>query len=294
MIKSISKEASRALKALLETKHIYQSVVIEADPIIAAWRKKAESFGATIGPDDLGFETQHFVLGEGQLHIVEHSGVETPALTLSVQNPKLFCAECGSGEVFKPLWYRNLASELNHPVAYPLAGRSQSLGEQFPGFELIFIALQCQLCCGKPDAFIVRKKGWRLILEGRSPMEHVEVPSFVPKPERNLFRDALIASHGGKILAALFYLRVFIEQFARRVLNETGRRYGAELMEEYGKTLPDDKRSLMPSLREWYEKLSEPIHTATDDSARFEEALAAIQKHFEIRKVFDIPEGPAK
>jgi hypothetical protein len=65
-------------------------------------------------------------------------------------------------------------------------------------------------------------------------------------------------------------------------------------MEEYGKTLPDDKRRLMPSLREWYEKLSEPIHTATDDNGRFEEALAAIEKHFEIRKVFDIPEGPAK
>jgi len=38
--------------------------------------------------------------------------------------------------------------------------------------------------------------------------------------------DSMIAAHGGKILAALFYLRAFIEQFARRVLGETNRRYG--------------------------------------------------------------------
>jgi hypothetical protein len=61
-------------------------------------------------------------------------------------------------------------------------------------------------------------------------------------------------------------------------------------MEEYGKTLPEAHRSTMPSLREWYEKLSEPIHAAKDDEKLFEEAKEAIEKHFEIRKVFKIPE----
>jgi hypothetical protein len=125
-------------------------------------------------------------------------------------------------------------------------------------------------------------------------MEQVEVPKYIPKEERLLFRDALIAAHGGKILAALFYLRVFIEQFARRVTGETGRRYGDELMEEYGKTLPDQYRSMMPSLREWFEKLSEPIHAARDDEKLFEEAKEAITQHFEIRKVFKIRGTPPK
>ncbi|MDP9113924.1 MAG: hypothetical protein M3O20_09600 [Acidobacteriota bacterium] len=33
-------------------------------------------------------------------------------------------------------------------------------------------------------------------------------------------------------------------------------------MAEYGNTLPNAHRDTMPSLREWYEKLSEPIHAA--------------------------------
>lgn len=122
-------------------------------------------------------------------------------------------------------------------------------------------------------------------------MEYVDVPKCIPKEERNLFRDAMIAAHGGKILAALFYLRVFIEQFARRVIGETGRRYGVELMEEYGRTLPVAHRDTMPSLREWYEKLSDPIHAAREDDQLFEAAREAIEQHFEIRRVFKIPEA---
>jgi hypothetical protein len=42
-------------------------------------------------------------------------------------------------------------------------------------------------------------------------MEYVDVPNHIPKQERDLFRDAMIAVHGGKALAGLFYLRTFIE-----------------------------------------------------------------------------------
>lgn len=46
----------------------------------------------------------------------------------------------------------------------------------------------------------------------------------------------------------------------------------------------------MPSLREWYGRLSEPIHAAKADEGLFEEAREAIEQHFEIRRVFKIPE----
>jgi hypothetical protein len=121
-------------------------------------------------------------------------------------------------------------------------------------------------------------------------MEYVEVPNYIPKSERDLFRDALIAVHGGKTLAGFFYLRTFIEQFARRLIGETGRRFGDELMEEYGKTLPPDQRDMMPSLREWYGRLSESIHLAKADEVVFEKARDAIEQHFDMRRVFRIPE----
>jgi hypothetical protein len=61
-------------------------------------------------------------------------------------------------------------------------------------------------------------------------------------------------------------------------------------MEDYSKTLPDPQRGTMPSLRAWYEKLSAPIHAAQEDEKLFEEAREAIEQHFEIRKVYKIPE----
>jgi hypothetical protein len=155
---------------------------------------------------------------------------------------------------------------------------------------LFALLLQCQRCTGKPEAVLIRREGWRLSLHGRSPMEYVEVPKYIPKQERHLFRDAIIAGHSGKTLAGLFYLRTFIEQFARRVTGETGRRPGNEIMEDYGKTLPERHRGSMPSLREWYERLSEPIHAAKDDEKLFEEAKEAIELHFDIRRVFKIPD----
>src|SRR5207249_1279578 len=106
------------------------------------------------------------------------------------------------------------------------------------GFQLFSILLQCQRCMGKPEAVLIRREQWRLSLHGRSPMEYVDVPKFIPKEESHLFRDSMVAAHGGKILAALFYLRAFIEQFARRVIAETGRRYGEELMESMGRRSP--------------------------------------------------------
>src|SRR5437867_303254 len=132
--------------------------------------------------------------------------------------------------------------------------------------------MQCQRCLGRPEAFIVERDGWRLSLHGRSPMEHVEVPKYIPKKEREHFRDALIAVHGGKVLAGLFYLRTFMELFARRATGETGRRYGDELMEAYYGILPAAHRDALPSFKEWYGKLSEPIHTGNADAALFEEA----------------------
>ena len=72
------------------------------------------------------------------------------------------------------------------------------------------------------------------------PNEHVDVPKYIPKQERDHFRDALIAVHGGKPLAGLFYLRMFMELFARRATGETGKCYGDELMEAYYKILPPE------------------------------------------------------
>jgi hypothetical protein len=124
-------------------------------------------------------------------------------------------------------------------------------------------------------------------------MEELELPAYIPKKEQALYRDGLIAGYAGKQLAAVFYLRCFIEQFARRqvgMLNK--RKTGDEIMDAYAKLLPEEKRSLMPSLKDWYDKLSEPIHAADEEAAEgiFDTARQAIESHFDIRRVLGIPE----
>jgi hypothetical protein len=57
----------------------------------------------------------------------------------------------------------------------------------------------------------------------------------------------------------------------------------------YNRLLPA-YRDLMPSLKEWYGKLSEPIHTGRADGPLFDRARAEIERHFEMRRVFKIAE----
>ena len=61
-------------------------------------------------------------------------------------------------------------------------------------------------------------------------------------------------------------------------------------MAAYGQILPEKLRDEMPSLREWYGKLSDALHSAREDAQLFEDARAEIEKHFDIRRVFKIPE----
>jgi uncharacterized ferritin-like protein (DUF455 family) len=50
----------------------------------------------------------------------------------------------------------------------------------------------------------------------------------------------------------------------------------------------------MPSLAEWYDKLSAAMHSANPDEDLFKSAQEKIEKHFEIRKAMSIPENPPK
>jgi len=252
--------------------------------MIVTWTAKVRSMGAGVQGDDAEFGKERFKVSKEQAFAGATNGVpHGPFLTLIVSNVKLFCSKCDESEVSSPVWLAEMGNE---------SGQLWRSEESQPVVQLFAISLQCQRCKGQLEGVIVRREGWRLSLHGRSPMERVNVPKYIPKEERNLFRDAMIAAHGGKILAALFYMRVFLEQFARSVTGETGRRHGDELMDEYGKTIPEAHRSTTPSLREWYDRLSEPIHAAREDGTLFEDAREAIEKHFEIRKVFKISETP--
>jgi hypothetical protein len=274
-------------KSLLQDKHMYQKVVIDAAKIFAevkqdvssAWHPEfthaASRFSATI-----------LLTSKEGLYSQSAAG-SIPDLFLIAENVKLFCAKCDRREAFEPKWYKDVTNEMRTPTGLAL---SLKLPATFQWFVIVY---QCQSCNGLPEAVLVKRENWQFFLHGRSPIEHVELPAYLPKAEKHWFRDAVIALHGGKTLAALFYMRIFIEQFARRQTGLSGKKTGDEIMCAYAETLPKQHRDYMPSLREWYEKLSQAIHSATEDADLFEESRKEIERHFDIRRVFGISETPA-
>ena len=285
LIARISEAASLALKQLLEEKHLYQKVSIPADSIVKQVRETTLDarliFDKAVDPILSNFR---FTLSNAAMRMVDRDGTETTWPSLIISNVKICCSDCRSREAFCPIWYRDLANELakpslrGEPAPVPLS----------PNSQLLFLAYQCQACGGAPEGFMVRRRGWDLFYEGRSPIEFIEIPSFLPKEEREFFRDAVIAQNTGKTLAGLFYLRTFIEQFARRKTAAKGRLTGDEIFDEYNKTLPEKQREQMPSLREWYDKLSEALHEAKSDDVLFEQARNEIERHFDFRRLFKI------
>jgi hypothetical protein len=286
LILNISEDASQKLRLLLEQKHLYQQVTIDGVALIDAWRERVKQIGNTTGDGAEHLERMPLSLSETGLRSVPRGDAPSEVLTLRVTPPRLFCSKCKTHESFEVVWFQDIVNDTRGPI---LPG-ARPPDPQDDGFQLFSITLRCQKCEGRLEGFIVRRDRWKMALHGRSPMENVEVPRYIPKDERGYFRDALIAVHGGKTLAGLFYLRVLIELFARRATGETGRRFGDDLMSEYYKGLPEAYRDLMPSLKEWYGKLSEAIHTGREDAGLFEEARSAIGKHFEKRQEFRIAE----
>jgi hypothetical protein len=286
LVARLSEAASSALKQLVEAKHLYQKVSVPADSIIKEVR--ATTLDARLLFDravDPFLKNFRFMLSSAIVRTADRDGVETTWPTLAISNVKIFCTHCHSREAFAPIWYRDLVNDLAKPVARGNGPVSDSLS---PGYQLFWLAYQCQVCNGSPEAFMVRRKDWDLFHEGRSPIEFIEIPSFMPKEEREYFRDALIAHNTGKTLAGLFYLRTFIEQFARRKTAAKGRLPGDQIFDEYNKTIPEKQRDQIPSLRDWYEKLSEALHEAKSDNELFERAKDEIERHFDFRRLYKI------
>ena len=161
---------------------------------------------------------------------------------LVVGNVKLFCTKCGGREAFRPIWLVDVTKQM-------IASGEEKVDKAnaevtFHLLQLFILVFQCQRCEGVPDAFFIKLDGMNLILEGRSPIEHVEIHSTIPKKEAKWIRDALVAYQSGKTLAGLFYLRTFVEQFARRL---TGRldikETGDTILSAYSETLPPKVRT---------------------------------------------------
>lgn len=151
--------------------------------------------------------------------------------------------------------------------------------------QAFLLAYQCQSCKRTPELFLMRRRGLKLTNEGRSPIEHVAVPPFVPNVVQRFLSGGIIAHQSGQTLAGVFMLRTVLEHWARSA-SGSKKEQADQVMDDYMATLPDDLKNRFPSMRTLYGELSVDIHNATGSADLFEKARVQILEHFDIRRMF--------
>lgn len=277
-----------ALVELFETKHLYQSVAVDTSGAIS----KALPDGSRLHPLDAQSRGNaaaivadvargRWIPAPSRDAQLAYSDDDRAPLVFEIHPVRLFCSTCKRRERFDPVRAEDITFDIHRPYR---PGEGQT--PQWPLADQTYaIALLCQTCKRYPDVMLVRRTTAknRLTLCGRSPMEVAEAPDNFPEQEVAFYRDAIIAHESGRTLAGLFFLRTFVEQFARHVTGESGRRLGQDIMIAYGETIPAQLRSMMPSFAECYERLSEALHAARADVQLFDEMRTKIQQHFAFR-----------
>jgi hypothetical protein len=196
---------------------------------------------------------------------------------LVVPDVKVYCARCRRIEAYNSVFVAEIFAKIGK--------RDVESSETEQAFLL---AYQCQSCKRTPELFLIRRRGPKLTIEGRSPIEQVDVPPFIPNSVQRFFGGAIVAHQSGQTLAGVFLLRTVLEQWARSA-SGSKKDQADEVMDDYMATLPDDFKNRFPSMRTLYGELSVDIHGATGSAELFEKGRAQIIGHFDARRMFGLP-----
>jgi hypothetical protein len=282
----LAREVSIAFVRLLQTKHLYQSETVDTSSIEATLQKvDGETAAAVRGAVHPLRDGRWMPPPPDPSRVPPVGNIDDrfKYLWFRIGTVKLFCKTCKRVEPYNPV------------LAEDTTARSGYSGGPPRTIQVFTFSFLCQSCKEVPEVFVVRRHNLKLTLCGRAPMEHVPTPSFLPKNQQSHFADAIVAYNAGQILPALFMLRTTIEQFVReqygheaRTPEELGSAFDA-----YMASLPAAFRSTFPSLKDLYARLSVALHSADASESLFESARAAIERHFDARRLFQLSAGTA-
>ncbi|MEI8139035.1 MAG: hypothetical protein WCI03_04120 [bacterium] len=294
----------KAFQTLLEEKHLYQSVDLAVADMsdfieqLAQKRRKMEAQvmpslgggGRTSRPQSKEEIIREFThQAEGCLRRLPYLMMQEKTnplgkpdtnrvanIVVSVQTVRTFCSHQGCGG----LWPHNPCHDPSVLIPASLSGTDLH--------QVFLLRYQCQNCKKDPVTFLVKREGLKLSLTGRSPIEEIEVPRFVPKECRKFYRGAVLAFNCGAHLPAIFMLRTTIEQQMRSAVDARDKKMtGDELTDAYAKTIHADFNARYQSLKPVYCALSDAIHSAKDDDPElFKTQLKKVLAHFEAKEVF--------
>lgn len=272
-----------AVKELLETKHLYQSVSVQTEAVRKTFLPRIELSvrehveGYLVDAQQLPWVVRD---AEGLQSVIDTLAGAKQHQAVIWQSPdvKLYCKRC---ERLEPFNSSSASCVFNR--SNPTFGGIRRDGNYIQAYVLSYL---CQSCKCVPDVFLVYRLGAKLTLTGRAPMEHVEVPRSIPRDISKYISGAVVAHQSGQTLAALFLLRTACEQWVRGFGEPSDKADTA--MEKYMNSLPDDFKARFPSVRDIYGELSAAIHLADASEALYQKTMSAIDQHFTARVIFKL------
>ena len=276
----ISEKIAQGLKDLLQIKHLYQSVKIELDLSQAASPPGTDSLARF-----MEMALPHVIPKISGPWFPIRTVQSNPDLqakgpiSFSTPDVKLFFQICDRVEAFNSL----LTEDFLYCGAKSYEGFTSKRGI----VQIFVFSFLCQACKIVPEVFIVRRENSKLVLCGCAPIEHIQVPTVIPKDIRRFYSGAIVAYQSGQTLAGIFLLRALIEQWAKSVATKKDLQ-ADEAIDSYLVTLPTDFKDRFPSFRVLYGELSLDIHAATGSAGLFGKACNQIDEHFEARRLFKI------
>lgn len=291
-------QVTLALKSLLQEKTLYQSIMIDIGPIKerirsvkGVWTPVESNYSQPLSKERIdaiaqqplethlatcerlawSFDTQDS-LPQGLLSTNPHHEVNThDQLDLLLPTINVACNFCTGVLPPHNSGYLNQAKPVFNEV----------LCSGPPLIQIFLLPYTCQNCKEEPIFFLVHREGVKLTLTGRSRLMKVDIPRSIPKQEGVHYGDAVIANMAGKTLAGLFFLRVFVEQYMRRVTKSEGKMRGEDLGDRYALLLDDQFPKKFRSLKTIYEELSDKLHSADPSTEQFAKSVRDINLHFD-------------
>lgn len=306
------------IRELIQTKHLYQKVRIEEEEIRSLVNYPTEF---TYSEKEYSVNIQSFLeyqkckkwIQSGFQHIKNNSGIrgdyflgdqskptapdilgyytsenlkphlvdfpETNDALFTVPNVEIFCSNCKQRKMFSPIYF-------------------DSVDSISPSIQFFFLVFECQICNNEKVSFSLKREENKLILVGRSQLEFNIPDPIFPKTENYLeliSRANISHESGGYNIAAISYLRLFIEKYVR---NETGiitreeNQNISDICDKYAESLPRVIRDFIPSLKSIYMDLSEAYHEGDTEKKDeygilYEECLENLKKHFHGKKAIN-------
>ena len=172
------------LKTLLESRHLYQSVRVEHDDLVR------DHVGQLEPAHKKAHESELVRLASGEWHPSDPANKRpllhavSPSIRFEAPTIKVFCQQCDRIEAFNAVSVQDFLGYGWHG-SEPYVAKDEVV-------QVFVASFLCQSCKAVPDVFLVRRCGRKLTLCGRVPMEHVTVPSTIPKAVQGYYSGAIV------------------------------------------------------------------------------------------------------